>query len=138
MLILKADARNVVSGGVNEKLVKNEDKYVYTHPTPAWLRENTCMPQPKPKGTELFNRIIASPFSVKRNEIAFKKFEHEAKSILPTDAYSYYTVLGILSCVRGDVDFMIDNHERAVAICPSERDAYNNYSRSLVSHGRFK
>jgi len=64
---------------------------------------------PKLKADELLSSVVSLTLAKRRNGFVLKRFEKNAQSLLSGDqssAFSSYMVLGIISCIRGDIEKM--------------------------------
>ncbi len=96
---------------------------------------------PKKKSHELLSEVIGTSLVERRNPFVLNKYTSAAKTLLSLDsenAYFGYIVLGILSCIKGEVDDMRRFHERAITLFPMETLGLRNYARSLMTTGYFE
>ncbi len=88
--------------------------------------------QPETIGNQLIgklNSLRTSNQDISAFEIA--AIRREAKKLLDVDAFHAYVVLGAIACVEGDIEAMIENHEKALRISYDDDLALRNYASSL-------
>jgi hypothetical protein len=94
--------------------------------------------QPKPRTSELMQALNALSHKDRSNVFQLKMLESEARKVQAVDAADGYTLLGALAAVRGDVDAVKANHERALRLAPGDVYFIQNFAISLMRVGAYE
>lgn len=94
-------------------------------------------PEPKPKGKELIEKINKLTPQDRKNTILIKRLKNEAEALKRTDAFRAYRILGMLSCIEGEIPSMHSYHTKALSLEPNNYNANYDYAVSLFNIGQF-
>lgn len=89
---------------------------------------------PNPVSNKLIERVNALMERHDHSDFTLRSIEKEAKALLKADAYSAYLLLGMVSCLKRDVEAMRDNHKAALNL-QNDVSANINYGHSLANIG---
>ncbi len=96
------------------------------------------MTQPQLEGNAILSGIINTNLSDRRSELVLRRFENEARKLCGLgreNAYLGWTVRGIASCMRGEIEEMHHNHQTATKLFLGRGSGHINYSLSLAHCG---
>ena len=74
------------------------------------------MPAPVPKQNQLLEQVAVLAASPILNEIALRRLEDEARTLVRTDASGAHAVLGAVAAIRGDVGEVVRHHELSIKL----------------------
>jgi tetratricopeptide (TPR) repeat protein len=90
------------------------------------------MAQAQTVGNKLIDKLNEAVFDNIPNDIVIAGLRKEANALLKVEPAEGYTVLGAIECVCGNTQAMIENHERARRIAPSDGFVLSNYASTLA------
>jgi len=93
------------------------------------------MPQAKPAGAQLIERLNALLEQKNLNLFALNSIKKEAQALLGADAFHAYIVFGMIACLEQNIDEVRENHLRALKLYPHDLLANTNYAASLANLG---
>ncbi|MCX4190827.1 hypothetical protein [Methylophaga sp. OBS3] len=83
-------------------------------------------------GNKLIDRLNEAFLDDSRNELLIASLKKDANALLKADPAEGYTVLGAIECVCGNIDGMIDFHEKAKRLAPLDTFVLSNFASSLA------
>lgn len=93
---------------------------------------------PEEAGPALLNEIVNSVSSKEQpSEFTIQGYKSKARSLMKTDAFNSYIILGIIGSLERNPHEMRENHSKALNINPHDMIAVGNFAVSLHRLGYF-